>query len=260
MSNIFRNLHHFRFFPFQCRRKDAQGKRKKTPDRVRMCQRRRRARALQHQAALREAEAVHDSIVINEPSLHPSSPQSPPPPPPPLSTPPLLVVSRPVSRRLTIQAAGITPESAQSTPSVAESPPAGAVAPSCPGSPEICSQPAESQESLHEYAEQGGLSRRYPTIPAAPRKDQYIPSSESEAESSDSERPLRRLPAMVFRKGQLMYHKAYDGPKPITFVDTRLYQGGCMDYITAFNDDEVGWLRTISDLMDAHNIPKRNVL
>jgi hypothetical protein len=33
-----------------------------------------------------------------------------------------------------------------------------------------------------------------------------------------------------------------------------------MDYITAFNDDEVGWLRTISDLMDAHNIPKRNVL
>ena len=42
-----------------------------------MCQCRRRARALQHQAALREAEAVHDSIVINErPSLHPSSPQS----------------------------------------------------------------------------------------------------------------------------------------------------------------------------------------
>ena len=222
-----------------------------------MCQRRRRARALQHQAALREAEAVYDSIVINEPSLQPSSPQSPPPPPPPPSTPPLLVVSRPVSRRLTIQAASITPESAQSTPSVAES---GAVAPSCPESPEICSQPAESQESLHEYAEQSGISGRYPTPPAAPRKDQYIPPSESEAESSDTERPLRRPPAKVFRKGQLLYHKAYDGPKPITFVDTRLYQGGCNDYIEAFNEDELIWVRTIRDLLDAHNIPQRNVL
>jgi hypothetical protein len=54
-----------------------------------MCQRRGRARASQHQAALAEAEAVHDSIVMNEPSLHPSSPQSLPPPPLLPSTPSL---------------------------------------------------------------------------------------------------------------------------------------------------------------------------
>ena len=86
---MFSNFHHFCFSLFPCRRKDAQGKRKKTPDRIRMCQRRGRARASQHQAALAEAEAVHDSIVMNEPSLHPSSPQSLPPPPLLPSTPSL---------------------------------------------------------------------------------------------------------------------------------------------------------------------------
>ena len=214
-----------------------------------MCQRRGRARASQHQAALAEAEAVHDSIVMNEPSLHPSSPQSLPPLPLLPSTPSLPVVSRPVSRRLTIQAAGFTLESA---PSVAES---DASAPSCPESPEIgC-----FQESLQEYNEQSGLSRCYPTPPAAPRKDQYIPPSESEAESSDSEeseRTLLRPPTKVFHNGKLMYHKAYDGPKPITYVDTRLYEGGCNDYYEAFNEHDLIWVRRIRDVLDSHNIPR----
>ena len=221
-----------------------------------MCQRRRRARALQHQAALAEAEALHDSIVLNEPSLQPSSQQSSPPQsPPPQSTPPLLIVSRPVSRRLTIQAAGISPESAQSSPAVAES---DAVAPSCPGSSDICC----SQESLQEYKEQSGLFGRYPTPPAAPRtrKEQYIPpsESESEAESSDNERPLQRPPAKVFRNGRLMYHKAYDGPKPITYVDMRRYEGGRNDDYEAFNEDDLIWVRRIRDVLDSHNIPQRN--
>jgi hypothetical protein len=54
-----------------------------------MCQRRRLARALQHQAAtLVEAEIVYDSTVANEPSPPPPSspPPSPPPPSPPSST------------------------------------------------------------------------------------------------------------------------------------------------------------------------------
>ena len=55
-----------------------------------------------------------------------------------------------------------------------------------------------------------------------------------------------------------MYHKAYDGPKPITYVDTRLYQGGRNDYIEAFNQDEVIWVRKIRDVLDAHNIPRRS--
>ena len=56
-----------------------------------------------------------------------------------------------------------------------------------------------------------------------------------------------------------MYHKAYDGPKPITYVDTRLYQGGRNDYIEAFNQDEVIWLRRICDVLGAHNIPRQRL-
>jgi hypothetical protein len=69
----------------------------------------------------------------------------------------------------------------------------------------------------------------------------------------------RRLPAKVLRNGQLMYHQAYDGPRPITYVDTRLCQDGTDDYIEAFNDEEVIWLRVIRDLLDAHHIPRQNV-
>ncbi len=44
-----------------------------------------------------------------------------------------------------------------------------------------------------------------------------------------------------------------------SYVDTRLYQGGRNDYIEAFNDDNLVWVRTILDLLDAHNIPQLNV-
>jgi hypothetical protein len=56
-----------------------------------------------------------------------------------------------------------------------------------------------------------------------------------------------------------MYHKAYDGPRQITYVDTKLYQGGPDDYIEAFNDKEVIWLHVICDLLDAHHITRQNV-
>ncbi len=111
------------------------------------------------------------------------------------------------------------------------------------------------------------LSPLYPTPPPAPPKDQYIAPShtELEAKTSDSACLPRRLPAKVLRNGQLMYHKAYHGPRPtrITYVDTRLYQGGPQadDYIKAFNDEEVIWLRVtvIRDLLDAHHITRQNV-
>ena len=62
------------------------------------------------------------------------------------------------------------------------------------------------------------------------------------------------------RNGQLNYHRAYAGPRPITYVDTRLYQGGPDSYIEAFINEEVIWLRVIRDLLDAHHIPRRNIL
>ncbi len=89
---------------------------------------------------------------------------------------------------------------------------------------ECATSPVEEAEWAPSYYDQ--LSPPYLTPPPAPPKDQYIAPSDTEsgAEISDSECPPRRLPAKVLRNGQLMYHKAYDGPRPITYVDTRLYQ------------------------------------
>jgi hypothetical protein len=36
-------------------------------------------------------------------------------------------------------------------------------------------------------------------------------------------------------------------------------QGGPDDYIEAFNDDEVIWLRVIRNLLDAHHIPRQKI-
>ena len=124
---------------------------------------------------------------------------------------------------------------------------AGAASPSwsCPESPDSCG----SQRRLQEYEDLIRFSR-YPTPPDAPRKDQYIPESESEAESP------RPPPSKVFRDGKLMYHKTFTGQAPITFVDTRLYEGGHNDYFEAYNKSDIRWLRRIHYLLEAHNIPR----
>jgi hypothetical protein len=91
------------FIFISCRRRDDQGKRKNTADRICMRQRRQHARSLQHRPLLSEAEAVYDSTVANEPSPWPL-----PSPPSVLSSSPtpltltIPAVARPVSRRLTI--------------------------------------------------------------------------------------------------------------------------------------------------------------
>jgi hypothetical protein len=116
----------------------------------------------------------------------------------------------------------------------------------CPASPDSCC----SQRRLREYEDQIKFST-YPAPPDAPRKDQYYSESESEAESS----PWRPL-AKVFRNGKLMYHKQFKGAVPITYVDTRLYEGGHDDYYEAHNPSDLRWVRRIRHLLDAHKIPR----
>jgi hypothetical protein len=187
-----------------------------------MCQRRRLARALQHQATLveLEAEIVYDSTVANEPSQPPPSspPPSPPPQSPPSSTQLLPAVSRPVSRRLTIvmlqpQAADIAMESSPRLDSTGTN----------PASPTVhC-----SQFRLQQYQEQNRQSPQpttalspYPTPPAAPPKDDFIPPSDSDAESECAINYDAAPAAKVFRRGQLHFHKSYTGREPVGFVDT----------------------------------------
>ena len=55
-----------------------------------------------------------------------------------------------------------------------------------------------------------------------------------------------------------MYHKAFMGARPITYVDTRLYEGGSNDYFEAYNQSDLQWVRRINSLLEAHNIPRRD--
>ena len=118
--------------------------------------------------------------------------------------------------------------------------------PSFPASPDSCC----SQRRLQEYEDQIRNSF-YPAPPDAPRKDQHYSESELEAESSPW-----RPPAKIFRNGKLMYHKKFKGAVPITYVDTRLYEGGHDDYYEAHNPSDLRWVRRIRHLLDAHKIPR----
>ena len=99
--------------------------------------------------------------------------------------------------------------------------------------------------------EEGILSSRYQTPPAAPPKDDYIYESEDESQS-----PLRQAPARVFRHGKLKIHKTYNGPVPLTYVDTGVYEGGGNDYYEAYTEQDLCWARRLNYVLKYHQIPR----
>ena len=101
---------------------------------------------------------------------------------------------------------------------------------------------------------------RYPTPPAAPPKDDYIPESDSECSNNygqPRQRRRRAPPAYIFRDGQLMFHKMYQGRQPFTFVDTGLYQGGRHDWYGVHNERDLVWAHRLDRVLKHHNIPRR---
>ena len=42
----------------------------------------------------------------------------------------------------------------------------------------------------------------------------------------------------------------------MTYVDTRLYEGGRNDYYEAYNQSDLHWVRRINNLLEAHKIPR----
>jgi hypothetical protein len=218
-----------------------------------MCQRRRRARASLHQATLAEAEILYDSTVASDQqSLLP--PSSPPPIPPSPSPPLLPAVARPVSRRLTIV---IQPQAADIA---MESPPRLDSTGTNPASPTVnC-----SQFRLQQYQEQNGQSQPppaafspYPTPPAAPPKDDYIPPSDSDGVESECAINYDAAPAAkVFHRGQLHIHKSYTGREPVGFVDTGLYEGGQHDWYEAYSEADVRWASRLDYVLRRHKIPR----
>lgn len=92
----------------------------------------------------------------------------------------------------------------------------------------------------------------YPTPPAAPRKDQFV----SESDCSDNYNSLLRRPppSKLFRNGRLMFHKTYEGPEPISYVDTGLYEGGLNDWYEAYTESDLLWARRLDLVLERHNI------
>ena len=103
----------------------------------------------------------------------------------------------------------------------------------------------------------------YPTPPAAPPKDDYIPESDSECSRANNygqppgrQRSRRAPPAYIFRDGQLMFDKMYQGRQPFTFVDTGLYQGGRHDWYGVHNERDLVWAHRLDRVLKLHNIPR----
>ena len=82
----------------------------------------------------------------------------------------------------------------------------------------------------------------------AQKEDEYrgISPSELEAESEAESPPP---PAKIFRRGQLMYHKALKGPVPIAYVDTGVYAGGKHDYYEAYDERDLLWTRRMDHVL-----------
>ena len=79
----------------------------------------------------------------------------------------------------------------------------------------------------------------------------YIYESEDESQS-----PLRQAPARVFRHGKLKIHKTYNGPVPLTYVDTGVYEGGSNDYYEAYTEQDLYWARRLDYVLKYHRIPR----
>ena len=65
-----------------------------------------------------------------------------------------------------------------------------------------------------------------------------------------------QAPARVFRHGKLKIHKTYNGPVPLTYVDTGVYKGGMNDYYEAYTEQDLCWARRLNYVLKYHQIPR----
>jgi hypothetical protein len=192
-----------------------------------MHQKRRFAKSLQHKATLMEEELRHDTAII--PDAPPPAPLTPATPPPPES-----LNQQPPAIKRAVRRLGIgDQQSAESSP---------------PPALERSSSPASVQDWLP-------MDNHYPTPPPAPRKDQTpLSCSEYDAEYDSDGDPRSPPPLKIFHNGRVYFHKSYKGPKPLGFVNTRLYEGGCRDFFVAYTETELVWARRMDYVLRRHNL------
>jgi hypothetical protein len=76
---------------------------------------------------------------------------------------------------------------------------------------------------------------------------------QSSADSRDSWYDGPRPPLMIFQNGRVYIHKSYKGPKPLGFVNTRLYEGGRRDFFVAYTERDLVWARRLDYVLRRHN-------
>ncbi len=94
-----------------------------------------------------------------------------------------------------------------------------------------------------------------PTPPPAPRRDQTpLSCSEYDAEYDSDGDPQSPLPLKIFHNGRVYFHKSYKGPKPLGFINTRLYEGSRCDFFVAYTETELVWARRMDYVLQRHNL------
>ena len=84
----------------------------------------------------------------------------------------------------------------------------------------------------------------YPTLPAAPHKDQHF--SDSDSEYGSQRRRRRRLPAVTrIKNAELYVHKDYEGLLQLCNYATRLQEGGPHDGYACFIMLDILWARRV---------------
>ena len=63
-------------------------------------------------------------------------------------------------------------------------------------------------------------------------------------------------PAKVFSRGILLHHATYKGRKPISYVDTGIYEDGRHNYYEAFIDEDLTWASCLDYVLRRHRIPR----
>ena len=233
------------------------------------------AKSRQYKSTLVEMERRHETAIESEayvsatPSSSPLLLPLPPHLPPPQARPPVVRLQTSEIQQAAESCPLPSPQLAAS-PSAAESP--STLDPVSPASPVVyCSQyrmeeyerqngPLPGNEKVGEwlhnvqtaYSSDGPAAvlplnaepSLNPTLPAAPRKDQYV--SDSESEHGRHSRPRRRSPpAMLFKDGQLLVHKDHKGRIPLCYYSTGLQGGGPHDVYACFDKRDIVWARRI---------------
>ena len=61
----------------------------------------------------------------------------------------------------------------------------------------------------------------------------------------------------VFRNCRLYVHKSYkgpEGPKPLGYVNIRLYEGGRRDFFVGYTEGELLWAMCMDYVLQRHHI------